>query len=233
MVPKDKEEGVKVRVSRIVDLSHPLTPGREGRRFEIRTIGSDEVEPRAVRLPGQWYIMHYIDMVSHIGTHIEAPYHILENGQSLADIPLDSLLGEAIILDLRGIEAKAEISLEQVQRAAEAAGGLQRGDIVFCQLGWDQYYGTEQYMNAPHFSPASMAWLMERGAKLIGVDSPGLEAPGSQSHPNHYILANNGVSQIENLTGLDKLTKRRVMVFALPIAVRGLDAFPLRVVAVE
>ena len=55
--------------------------------------------------------MHNISMVSHIGTHIEAPYHILKDQAELATIPLETLIGPAIILDLRGRPAKSAIEI--------------------------------------------------------------------------------------------------------------------------
>jgi len=50
---------------------------------------------------------------------------------------------------------------------------------------------------------------------------------------NHRALFDRNIPLIENLANLNSLTQSRVEVFALPIAVRGLEAFPLRVVAIE
>jgi arylformamidase len=69
----------------------------------------------------------------------------------------------------------------------------------------------------------------------MGVNSGGVEIPHSVSHANenHLALFRAGIPLIERLTNLDKLSKTRVNVFALPIPVVGLDAFPLRVIALE
>jgi len=83
---------------RIVDLSHVITPGKAGRKFAIEMVGAETVNPNVVRLEGQWYIMHNISMVSHIGTHIEAPYHLFKSKADLAGLPLEQLKSESICM---------------------------------------------------------------------------------------------------------------------------------------
>jgi arylformamidase len=219
--------------NRIIDLSYTLHPSEERRKLEIEMIGSEEVADVS-RLPGQWYIMHNVEMVSHIGTHIEVPYHCTEDGTDLADVPLESLIGEAVILDLTK-EAKAgeAITLEQMQKAAEAVGGIKLGDIVFVHVGWDKYYNTDAYGNGPLFSLPAMQWLVEQGMKLMGVDCSGVVIPNTNHRDGHMVLFDREICLIENLTNLDKLTKSRVEAFALPIGVKRLESFPLRVIALE
>ena len=196
-------------------------------------VGAEEINPALIRLPNQWYIMHEINMVSHLATHLEAPYHYFKDGADLAAIPLVTLCGEAVILDLRAIPAGSLITTARLQAMAAAAGGLRRGDIVICHMGYAKYYGTPDYDRAPRFETEAIAWLVAAGMKMMGVDTSGVEAPGSVEHPNHQALFKSGIPLIENLAGLDKLRHSRVRIYAFPIAVRGLESFPLRVVAEE
>ena len=220
-------------MARIVDLSHVITPGKTGRKFALEMVGAETVNPNVVRLEGQWYIMHNINMVSHIGTHIEAPYHLFKSRADLANIRLEQLMGEAVLLDLRHCLRKSSITARQVEEASAKAGGIRTGDIVFCNLGCARFYGTEEYGTSPYFSPEAIQWLVSRGMKLMGVDASGVEVPGSEDHVNHSALFVRGVPLIENLANLDRLSRTRFTVYAFPIAVEGLEAFPLRVVAVE
>ncbi len=220
-------------MKRIVDLSHVLDPGKAGRKFIIEMVGAETVNPNVVRLENQWYIMHNVNMVSHIGTHIEAPYHLFKDRDDLSQMPLEVLIGKAVILDLRHLPRGSAVSLTDAQRAAEKAGGIQRRDIVFCNLGGAPFYGTDQYRLTPYFVPEAIAWLVEQGMKMMGVDATGVEVPSSEEHVNHRTLFENNVPLIENLNNLNSLRQLRVEVFALPIAVRGLEAFPLRVIAIE
>ncbi len=136
-------------------------------------------------------------------------------------------------MDLRQCPRKSAIGPSQVEAAAEAAGGIRSGDIVFCNLGGARFYGTDAYRETPSFSPDAIAWLVGQRMKLLGVDATGVEVPGSEEHVNHRALFAAGIPLIENLANLDRLTRKRFTVYALPIAVEGLEAFPLRVVAIE
>ena len=220
-------------LSKIVDLSHVIEPGKAGRKFSLEMVGAETVNPNVVRLENQWYIMHNISMVSHIATHIEAPYHILKDQADLATLPLETLMGPAVVLDLRGCPRKSAIGIEAVRSAAEKAGGIRKGDIVFGNLGGAPFYGTEQYGQSPYFPPETIGWLADQGMKLMGVDAGGVEVPGSEEHVSHHALFLRGIPLIENLANLDGLSKSRVQVYAFPVGVRGLEAFPVRVVAVE
>lgn len=220
-------------MTRIIDMSHILNPKTAGRKFDIKMIGADEVNPNVIRLDHQWYIMHDIKMVSHIGTHIEVPYHLYKDGLDLASFPLENLCGEAVVLSLKHSDPKNSITQRQLEEAAKESGGIRRGDIVLCNLGRAHMYGTDEYFQHPHFETGALQWLVESGMKMMAVDASGVEIPGSEEHVNHQILLGNNIPLIENLAGLEDLTKSRVVIYAFPIAVEGLESFPLRVVAME
>ena len=212
--------------SRIVDLTHVIEPTSTDaeRKFVVHIHDALQEIPGTIRPEGEWYVMSDVELMDHVGTHIEAPLHCLKDGMDLSQIPLERLIGDAVILDLRDAYSDAGVTIEQVREAAEEAGGLNANDIVFCMMGETDYFSTE-----------ALRWLVEAGVKLMGVDSAGLELPHSISHANenHLVLFRAGIPLIERLANLDKLSKSRVKVYALPIPVVGLDAFPLRVIAIE
>jgi kynurenine formamidase len=210
----------------MVDLTHVIEPtGPDAERKFVVTI-HDALEeiPGKVRPEGEWYVMSDVDLMGHAGTHIEAPFHCLKEGADLSQIPLDRLAGDAVILNLANAKAEGGVTLEQVQEAAKAAGGIRKGDIVFCRMG-----------PTPYFATAPLVWLVEQGMKMMGVDSGGVELAHDDTHANvnHLVLFRAGIPLIERLAHLDSLRRSRVKVYAFPVPVRGLDAFPLRVVAVE
>jgi arylformamidase len=215
-----------VAQERIIDLTHiiePTAPDAE-RKFVIRVHDALEEIPGKVRPEGEWYVMSDVDLMGHVGTHIEAPFHCLKEGADLSQIPLERLAGDAVILNLADAEAEGGVTLQQVQDAAKAAGGVREGDIVLCRMGPTSYFST-----------APLKWLVEQGMKMMGVDSGGVELAHDDTHANvnHLVLFRAGIPLIENLTNLDRVSRPRVKVYALPVPVRGLDAFPLRVIAVE
>lgn len=211
---------------KIVDLTRVITPtdAAAQRKFVVNIHDALEEIPSKVRPDGEWYVMSDVELMNHVGTHIEAPFHCLKDGADIAQIPLDQLTGDAVILDLTDAEAEGGVTLEQVQAAAFAAGGIRAGDIVFGQMGPTQYFST-----------AALEWLVAQGMKLMGVDSMGVELMHDKTHANvnHLVLFRANIPLIENLTNLSALSQSRVLVYALPVPVKGLDAFPLRVIAIQ
>lgn len=217
---------------RLVDLSYTLKPGKESRLFEKEMILSSQVAD-VHNLPGQWYIMHNLRMVTHIGTHIELPYHILEDGADAASHPLERLVGEAVVMDFRGREADTAITVGDMEAAAAKAGGIRPGDLVLLHTGWDRYWDMPEYAHPPYTTPEAAQWLVDQGAALVGTDTHGAEVPGNDDHIIHHTWLDRGIAQIENLCNMGALTKSRVFLFAAPIAAVGLESMPLRVVALE
>jgi len=215
--------------TKVVDLSHPLRPGREARRLEIERIDATQITGAAEE--EAWYIMHRVEMDNHIGTHMEVPYHALEDAADLAQVPVKQFVGEAAVLDLRGYTAGQAIPLDAVQHAAEQAGGINKDDIVFCMTGWSQYYDSEQYDEPPFLTREAVRWLVSRGIKMLGVDTRGSMDPAFPDRQNHLPLFEAGIVYIENLTNLEAIPESRVTAVALPPAIDGLEGFPVRVAA--
>ena len=218
--------GIAAAQERMIDLTQVIQPTAPDaqRKFVVRIHDALEEIPGKVRPEGEWYVMSDVDLMGHVGTHIEAPFHCLKKGADLSQIPLDRLGGDAVILNLVNAKAEGGVTLRQVQDAAKVAGGVRKGDIVFCRMG-----------PTPYFSTAPLRWLVEQGMKMMGVDSNGVELANdkTQANVNHLVLFRAGIPLIENLANLNRVSRPRVKVYALPVPVRGLDAFPLRVIAVE
>ena len=213
-------------VGRIVDLTQVIEPTTADaeRKFVVHIHDALQEVPGTIRPEGEWYVMSDVELMDHVGTHIEAPLHCLKDGMDLSQIQLEKLIGDAVILDLRDAYSDSGVTPEQVKKAVDDAGGIKKNDIVFCMMGETDYFSTEP-----------IRWLVDAGMKLMGVDSAGVEIPHSVSHTNenHLALFRADIPLIERLANLDRLSKSRVKVYALPIPVVGLDAFPLRVIAIE
>ncbi|MCE7987801.1 MAG: hypothetical protein DYG89_42090 [Caldilinea sp. CFX5] len=212
---------------RIVDLTRIIEPtdATAQRKFVVHIHDALQEIPGKVRPAGEWYVMSDVELMNHVGTHIETPFHCLKEGADLARITLEQLTGDAVILNLIDATADGGVTLAEVQSAAEKAGGIRRRDIVFGRMARPTQY----------FATPALQWLVDQGIKLMGVDSMGVELMHDTTHANvnHLLLFRANIPLIENLTNLDQLTQARVKVYALPAPVKGLDAFPLRVIAVE
>lgn len=213
---------ISVPAGRIVDLTHVLQPGKE--QYTL------EVSRKNERQGPEGDIMSTVYFWSHVGTHVEAPLHYLSAGGDTAAIPVEKLIGPAIVLDFRSKGVSEPISLAEMQ----AAGDIQVGDRVLTMTGRHTQYRTPQSHDRPYITEEAMRWLVEdRRINCLGTDSSGFEVRGVKTYPNHRLLTSAGVPVIECLANLTELRASRVFLIALPIPVIGLDASPVRAVAIE
>lgn len=218
---------------RIIDLTLPLVPGQGGRPLVIEQGRTEELTVHAP-VDHSWHIMHRVQTISHIGTHIESPYHCMPNGRDLGAIPVEQLVGEAVVLDLSDLPLDSLIGAGEMAHLAERAGGVRPGDIAFLLTGHAGKRDTPDYERRPSLTADSTRYLVDQGVKLVSADLSSLEGPRTPGHLDcHLVLLENDIPFIENLVNLTALRQPRVFVCALPIPVKGLDAFPLRVIAFE
>jgi len=219
-----------VKNHRTVELSHHLIPGEEEYRLEVKNRFVDDLLPEYDRPPEAWYVMSEVDMWSHVGTHMESPFHYLKDGQDCAEIPLTRVVGECVLLDFTDKEVEEPITVEDLEERGQS---VREGDIVFIRTGLDHNYRTPRSHDRPFIPPDAITWLVERGIACLGVDCSGIEERGLPSQPSHRTLFEHGIPLIEHLAHLDGLTSDRFFVVAVPWRVCGLDASPVSVVAFE
>jgi arylformamidase len=223
-----------LRYQRMVDLSRSLEAAEDQHPWVryVPTVESIVTEPENRPPEGRWYVVTQLQMSGHAGTHVEAPLHAVAGGRSIGELPIECFFGEAVILDLSQVPWAAPFDVEAMHAAAEQVGGVRPGDIVFLRFDWDRRKGDLGH-RPPYPTPEALAWLVNHGVKMVGIDSPGLEVPGHPALVNHHTLLDRGIPLIESLTHLDQLRQSRVLVFALPLPAMGSDASPLRVLAFE
>jgi arylformamidase len=228
-----------MKIKRLVDLSHTIVPGQEEYRLEADTRFTEQWPQFAQyeRKNDAWYLISEVTLNTHVGTHIEFPYHHVREGLDAATFPLDGLVGEAVVVDISAWGHNQQIDLPGLQRAAGDL--IHPGDMAFFYTGFDRYYRTPQQHNRPWFTTDAIRWLAhEARIKAMGVDTSGIEvrAPdGSASlgQPNHELLLGAGIPLLEYMANLGELLNQRFWAFVLPVKIAGLEAFPVRVAGVQ
>lgn len=224
---------------RILELSHRLVPGKEEFPLKIETFNTDEVMAGTVRSESHrierradiWYILQEVHMGSHVGTHVEFPYHHLKTGKTAADYPLDRLMGEAVLLDFSHKKKDEEITRQEI---IDTGVSIRKGDIVFIRTDMHLLWKTPRAHDRPVLSIEATKYLVEEiGIHCIGTDATGLEVRGRNDQPVHEILFTHDVAMVESLTNLDKLQSTRFQIIMLPLMVEGMDSCPVRAVAIE
>ncbi len=215
---------------KIIDLSHTMESGKEKYGLETKRYFVDELLPEYTRQPEDWYIMHKVTFNTHIGTHIEMPQHFFKEGKDVTQMPLERLVGDAVLLnftDKKGGEAITLCDLKSYDT------DIKKGDIIFINTGWFRYYNTPKAHPRPYIDTEGIKWLISKKISCLGADLTGIEPKGRKLQPNHKLLLGNDIPLIECLTNLDKIKKRRFMAVILPLSIKGLEACPVRVIAIE
>lgn len=208
------------------DLSHPFVDGLQ----TFPADGEVHVQPEA-RHETDGYRSTRIETGSHVGTHVDAPAHILEDGRELGDFDVEAFVLEALLVDCRDLEDRDPIPADRIP-AEESV------DCVLFHTGWDEHWGTDRYFDHPYVSPAAA----ERCAELdyaVGSDtlnpdptpSPSARSAEPHGYPAHEAILGAGNLIFENLTGLDRMADRfELRAHPLPLQV---DGAPVRAVGVE
>jgi kynurenine formamidase len=177
--------------------------------------------------PGTMQVTAF-SLLSHLGTHIDAPRHVDPEGAVLDAFPVDHFLGPAAVLR---VSAERPRAIEGAELAA--AGEVRRGDIVFIATGWARHYGQPAYLEYPYLADDAADWLVDRGARIVITDtlSPDMPAPlrtGRFVYPVHRRLLGAGVLIVEN-ADLDGVADRRGTAIVLPMRLADADGAPVRI----
>jgi kynurenine formamidase len=199
---------------------------------------------------GYYYAANDFATSEHGGTHVDAPIHFAQGHQTVDQIPLDRLLGAAVVIDVTADAAKDadyQVTADDLQRAEARDGRIPDHAIVLIRTGFSKrwpdaasYLGTAERGEAgaaklrfPGLHPAAAAWLVaNRSISAIGIDTASIDYGPSTLFESHRALFAKDIPAFENLTGLERLPSRGAHVIALPMKIAGGSGAPLRVVAI-
>ncbi len=175
------------------------------------------------------YNISQLSMSTHFGTHLDAPFHFFEDGETVEQLDLRRGIGPAVVIDLRHKVRNEEIGLEDLESYTHRLG---RGSRVVLHTGWDQQYPQPHYFSdQPYIGLEACTWLVERGVSTVAMDMPTIFP--AEYIKAHHILLGAKILVIEGLARLDQLTSDEVILMALPLRIRGRDGSPCRAIALE
>jgi arylformamidase len=156
----------------------------------------------------------------HLGSHADAPFHTEPRGEGMADMPLDRYLGPCQVVKVPPMPLIEPRHVEGVDLANP-------GRILFkTESVRDRRTFPERFTA---LSPELAALLAEKGALLVGMDTPSVDPLESKTLDAHHALFRGGVAILEGLV-LDGVPEGLYELIALPLKIAGLDASPVRAV---
>lgn len=238
---------IDLQRSELVDLTHafnaqtiywPTSPAR----FKLDQLAYGPT-------PGGFFYASYMFATpEHGGTHLDAPIHFAEGGNTADQIPLTRLIAPAVVIDISA-QAQADrnyvLSAADVERFEARHGRIAAGTIVLLRTGWSRYWpdakaylgddtpGDASKLSFPSYGADAARLLVEqRKVAALGADVASIDHGGSKDFMVHRIANGANVPGFENLTNLDRLPATGAVVIALPMKIEKGSGGPLRAVAV-
>ena len=217
----------ELRGLRVIDLTKPLDPATETRRFHMYRFNTGGP------IPDFHTIM---DLTSHLGTHCECPYHHDDTWPDVASLPLTSFIGRGIYAVIEGAEPNSHITAQILDRAL--GDKVRPEDVVILDSPYKLPPFTDK-TNTPEdkrlfVNGETAKWMVEHRVKSVGFgDGVSIENSNDDVKPFHDICMAENITFLEVLKNLDKLEKETFFISFAPLPIKGLDSCPVRVYAIE
>ncbi|WP_281558018.1 cyclase family protein [Thalassomonas sp. RHCl1] len=200
--------------------------------------------------PGGFYYSAYnFAAAEHGGTHLDSPVHFYQGQQSVEQIPLEQLIGPAVVIDISSKTAQNrdyQLTVADIQAWEAKQGKIPDGSILLVNTGFARYYGDQKkYMGTvkrgeqgvkelsfPGIHPKAAEFIAsKRKIKAVGLDTPSLDYGKSTQFQSHVTLFSHNIPGFENVANLNSLPATGATVVALPMKIKGGSGGPLRIVA--
>jgi kynurenine formamidase len=237
-----------VESSRMIDLTHTFDettiywPTEEGFKLLRGMNGVTE--------QGYYYAANRFMCAEHGGTHIDAPIHFFERGQTVELVPLARLVGAGACVDVSrkcAADRDYQVTVEDFEAWEKANGTSLEDKIVLIRTGFgrrwpdaEKYLGTAEQGKAalsklhfPGLDPTAADWLVaRRQICMVGIDTASIDHGQTTNYPTHQRLFRDNVPALENVAAMDELPPVGFTIIALPMKIGGGSGAPCRVIAI-
>jgi len=208
-----------------------------------------DTQANGVTPAGFFYSSNAFSTPEHGGTHLDAPIHFAKGKETVDQIPLENLTGNAVVIDVSDKALKNRdylVSIKDVQDWEKKNDTISPGTIVLFRTGYGEYYpdptkyfgtnikGAEAIplLHFPGIDPAAAEWLAtHRKIKAIGLDTPSIDYGQSKDFKTHQVLLGKNIPAFENVANLVQLPVKGAYVVALPMKIKNGTGAPLRIIA--
>jgi len=157
----------------------------------------------------------------HLGTHVDAPLHMIKGGETMDYVGLDKVFSHCQVLDLTDVEGGiTELALKETS--------IESGEVVLLKTK-NSY--EERVTNFIYLEESGARYLVEKGIKGVGIDTPGIERD-QEGHPSHKLLLGKGIFIVEGLVLKDVPSGKYTLLLA-PLNIEGVEAAPARAFLLE
>jgi kynurenine formamidase len=134
-----------------------------------------------------------LSLGTHTGTHVDAPYHFAESGATISDIPLETFVGRALVVDLTDLAPRSEITAERLAPVlADVANerGAVDNPILLLHTGWARHWATPAYHDHPYLGRSGAEAIVSAGSiRVVGIDAFSPDPTAAAAPPPPHLLA--------------------------------------------
>lgn len=214
------------KVKKFVDLSWELAAGTP--------IYPGDPEPSisiATTLENEGYNLFQVIIGTQTGTHVDAPYHFLNNGTTVDNMDLSFFFGEAVVIRVTNKQQEEQITMADVEPYAPK---IKPGTIVLFNTNWYKKRGSEEFFRHPYVAEEVAHWLVNKGVRFICSDTINVDRTGGTEFPVHDLFAAKNLMIGENMAYFDKIDfDDNLVLAAFPLKISGADGSPVRAVAMQ
>jgi kynurenine formamidase len=224
----------------LIDLSQDIYEGMKVYPGHLKTVQFEHAthEETAPRFDSGFSFQTTGFMLNDNGpTHVDSFSHLdpAPGAETIDQMSLDLFYGTAVCLDVTEFKPQTDITAADLDDVVgRSPVEVRPGDIVlFHTATWNRYAGDKRYLtDFAGLGQSAAEWIVQRGIKTFGVDSPTPDNPASTSYPVHMMCRREHITHYENLANLDRVVDTRFTFVGFPLKLRGAHGGPTRAVAV-
>jgi arylformamidase len=210
-------------MSSLIDLTLTLRPGMRGVRSEAAFTVSRDGWNAAT-----WHLY------SHAGTHMDAQLHFEAGPETIDTKPLERCYGPAWVVNLVPVAPQALLTVASLGAVAQK---FVAGESLLLRTDWHRHVDNPAVYRdgLPRIGEELARWCVAHRVRMLGVEPPSIADVNNREEVTtiHRILLEGGVTIVEGLAHLDRLTSPRVTFFAMPLKLSGADGSPVRAFAID
>ncbi len=183
------------------------------------------------KIKTEGYNLELLFFSSHTGTHIDAPFHFVENGLKIHQIHPNRLIRKAILIKLKKTSNQL-ITKKDLLLFEKVNGQIPNESTIIFETGWQENLQQSFYFEKnPGLSISAAKYLITKKTNLVGIDSPSIDGGSESKFPIHHLFSKNNILIVENLTNLDKIDSNSFELIVLPLKLKDATGSPVRAIA--
>jgi len=173
---------------------------------------------------GSQYHLCHMHFGNHMGTHIDFPAHVIRNGKTSSDFPIENLIGDGLIVEVPEVE-------HSITKKFVTEQPILFNDFIFFKTANSKLSKQGKFTNKyVYIEPEAAEELLRKGVRIVGIDYISVDQYEADDLPVHKLLLSNDVLIVEGLE-LNDVPLGRCKIYIMPVNIYEMDGLPARVVA--